>query len=147
MFRKLHSNRDPTKTVFSELKNEFGVYFNRAEAGSKVWLERHSRLVFRLMVVCLVVSIVVAFTVFWKAGVAGNKRVVAPKTQPAVISDGFSRILQVGATLREMITLKKEVDSITAKKQLTNQDSLALEKDLDRLQQLNKLSKLKSNGH
>jgi hypothetical protein len=143
MFRKIHSNRDPNDTLFSEIKKEFGEYFGKAETHSKVFLERHTRMVFKVMVGMLIISVVLSFTVFRKRDqpvksiIAVKPHQPATAAQPAVISDGFSRIMQVGSALREMIALKKQVDSITTKKALTPQDSLVLEKDLDRLQQIN----------
>ena len=43
--------------------------------------------------------------------------------------------LHVGDEIKETIALKKIVDSLTTKKSLRRQDSITLEKALDRLQQ------------
>jgi hypothetical protein len=140
MFKKIHSNRDPDDTLFSEIKKEFGEYFGKAETKSKAFLENHSRPVFKFMVGSMILSVILCFTVLRKHD-RPNKlslRNHQAVTHSAAISDGFSRIVQVGSALREMIALKKQVDSITAKKVLSPQDSLVLEKDLDRLQQINK---------
>jgi hypothetical protein len=153
MFKKIHSNRDPNDTLYSEIKKEFGEYFGKAERHSKAFLERHTKLVFKLMVGMLVTSIALSFTVFRKRDIPANRfkpiqvSRSSAKVDPAVINDGFSKILQAGSALREMIKLKRQVDSITAKKVLTPQDSLVLEKDLDMLQQINSSSNNKSNGH
>jgi|GEM_PF-487902 len=151
MFKRIHSNRDPNDTLFSEIKKEFGAYFGKAESCSKVIMERHAKVIFMFMVGILIISIALSFTVFRHPDVPPKSFIkanvpLATSTQPAVLSDGFSRIMQVGSALREMITLKKRVDSITSKKALTRQDSIILEKDLDRLQQINN-PKNKTNGH
>lgn len=153
MFKKIHSNRDPKDTLYSELRKEFGTYFNVTETRARSFLEDHARLVFRLMIGIMLISIILSFTVFRHRDSLVSTNVAKPQsrltrpTQPAVITDGFSRIMQVSSSLREMLALKKQVDSITAKKFLTRQDSLTLEKDLDRLQQINKPLKTQSNGH
>ncbi len=135
MFRKIHSNRGPDDTLFSAIKKEFGEYFGKAETKSKAFLERHSRLVFKCMVGSMLLSIILCFTVLRKTGTKPHAP-VAHARSPG-ISDGFSNIMQLSSELKEMLALKKQVDSITAKKSLTPLDSIVLEKDLDRLQQMN----------
>jgi len=137
MFKKLHSNRDPRDTVFSEIKKEFGDYFGKAEVHSKTFLERYPKFLFGAMIILIIVSITLSFTVFRnKEKVAVPKQVTPNNVKP--VNDGFDQILRTGSALRQTISLKKEVDSITSKTSLTKADSIRLEKDLDKLQQINK---------
>jgi len=135
MFRKIHSNRDPRDTVYTELKKEFAVYFGKAGNCGREFTERFPKILFGAMIFCIVVSIALSFAVFRKPlPVAVKQR---PKSTLKPLNDGFSEILRVGSALKETISLKKQVDSITAKKVMSKTDSLLLEKDLDLLQQIN----------
>ena len=135
MFRKIHSNRDPRDTVYTELKKEFAVYFGKAGSCGREFTERFPKILFGAMIFCIVVSIALSFAVFRKPlPVAVKQR---PKSTLKPLNDGFSEILRVGSALKETISLKKQVDSITAKKVMSKTDSLLLEKDLDLLQQIN----------
>jgi hypothetical protein len=138
MFKKIHSNRDPQDTVFSELKKEFRAYFDAAGTWFISFIDRYPNFLFGAMIILMLVSFALSFTVF-------RLREIPVKIQPSVkvrrpepVSDGFDRILQAGAALKETIALKKLVDSITAKPTLSRADSTALENALDRLQQINK---------
>jgi hypothetical protein len=133
MFRKIHSNRDPRDTLYSELKKEFSVY---AEKGNKLgtWLAvRYPRFLFSLMAFLLLVSAVLAIVLHPKL-VPPEKVIAKPRTE--VVSSGFDHILAAGTALGQTIRLRRQVDSITAKKVLTRTDSLLLVHDLDSLQHI-----------
>lgn len=136
MFKKLHSNRDPQVTVYSELKKEFGVYFGKAGNCFKGIIDHNPKFLYAAMVVLLLSSIGLSFTIF-----RHNDPVAKVNPQPSkpvpTINDGFDRILETGAALKQAIALKKMVDSITHKNMLTKQDSTELENALDKLQQIN----------
>jgi hypothetical protein len=144
MFKKIHSNRDPRDTVFSELKKEYAAYFGKVAIRTRAFTERHPKRLFGAMVFCIAVSAALSFTVFRKplpllnpaSRQAGYK--TQPKKETGPVSDGFGEILQLSSVLKETIALKKEVDSISAKKTLDNADSTILLKDLDRLRQINR---------
>jgi len=137
MFRKIHSNRDPGDTLVSEIKKEFGTYFGKAGTCFSGCMARYPKFIFGSMVFSIVVSLALAFTVF-------RRHPPVPKPiqkKPAVVSvsplnDGFSRIMQLSSAIHETMALKKQVDSLIGKKQLSPQDSLILEQDLDRLQKI-----------
>ena len=57
MFKKIHSKRDASDTLYSEIKKEFGGYFRKAGNGTRSFTERYPKLLFGLMVLCIVVSI------------------------------------------------------------------------------------------
>jgi hypothetical protein len=136
MFKKIHSDRDPQDTVYSELKKEFAVYFIKANSAGKRITESYPNFLFGAMVLLMVASLVLSFTVFRVTDAPVAEKAVH-KATPSPINSGFDQILLTGAALKETIQLKRQVDSLTAKKELSLPDSVALEKDLDRLKQIN----------
>lgn len=132
MWRKIHSNRDPRNTLYSELRREFGGYFSASGALIKSLLNAYPRLVFWLMIVLLFSSAGLSFTIFRNPE---NKPV--PKVQVvSPVTEGFSRIMESAAKIRKGLLLKRMVDSLINKKVLTHQDSITLENSLDSLQQI-----------
>lgn len=137
MFRKIHSNRDPRDTLVSEIKKEFGNHFGKAGAHFRESTARYPKFIFGTMIFCIVTSLLLVFTVFRHRPATKKsplKRATAAALSP--LNDGFNRIIDLGSAMHETITLKKQVDSLIAKKELSPQDSLTLEKDLDRLQKI-----------
>jgi len=135
MFKKIHSNRDPRDTLYSELKKEFSVYLDKGNAGFKSLVSGYPRFVFGLMIALLVASIILAVALrhnMWPK----NRIAAAPNNRPLSINDGFDNIIAAGAALKQTIRLKRQVDSLTAKKTLTKTDSLILMRDLDSLQHI-----------
>ena len=136
MFRKLHSNRDPRDTLLSEINKEFRPYIHKAGKGLTGIVNSHPRFLFTMMVINIVLSAVLSFTVFRQH--APPPKVVKPQANP--VSTGFDQIIRTGEKLKRTITLKRQIDSLTAKKRLSAADSLALEKALDTIQHLNQIS-------
>lgn len=135
MFRKIRSNRDPRDTVFTELKREFGPHFGKAKTGLRSAANNHPKFLFWMMVVNIGLSAVLSFTVFRHPEDPPKKN--TPVKILAPVSDGFGEAMRATQALSEMLRLKKAIDSLSGKKQLTAQDSVTLEKALDRFQQLN----------
>ena len=133
MFRKLHSNRDPRDTLLSEINKEFRPYIRKAGTGLKSIINSHPRFLFTMMVINIVLSAVLSFTVLRQH--ASPAKVVKPQANP--VSTGFDQIVRTGEKLKRSIALKRQIDSLTAKKILTSADSLALEKALDTIQKFN----------
>lgn len=137
MFKKITSNRDPRDTLWSELQKEFGGYAGMIGSAGRGFVNRNPRFVFAAMILLMLVSVGLSFTVFrHREPPAKIRKAQKPVNSP--LSSGFGQLLQTGEALRETISLKQQVDSLIAKKQLTAADSAALEKALDKLQQLNK---------
>lgn len=133
MWRKIHSNRDPRDTLFSELKKEFQPYVLKGAARFRSAAATYPRLFFAGMIVALLISLALSFTVFRQP----DKVVTSvPKLRANPAADGFDQIMQATVKMRETIKLKHLVDSLTAKKQLSNADTLLLDSALDRLQQI-----------
>lgn len=138
MFRKIHSNRDPKDTLWSELRKEFGSYFHAAGDFFSAVVEFRPRLTFAIMVAALSSSLIISFTFFRHRDEPKSKPVEA-KVSP--VRDGFSEIIIASEKLKMTIALKSLVDSITSKKTLTSKDSLTLDSALDRLQSIQKTNK------
>ena len=133
MFRKIHSNRDPRDTLYSELKKEFSVYADKGNRFSQQLAARYPRFLFGLMTVLLLASAGLAVWLHPKM-VPPEKKAARPQSE--VLNSGFDHILAAGAALKTTIHLRRQVDSITSKKVLTKADSLTLVRDLDSLQHI-----------
>ena len=136
MFRKIRSNRDPRDTVYTELKREFAPHFGKSITQLKSAAGSHPKFIFWMMVINIVLSAILSFTVFRHPDDPARRK--QPVRIMAPVSDGLGQVMQAGQALSEMLRLKKAIDSLSAKKQLTAPDSVTLEQALDRFQQLNK---------
>jgi hypothetical protein len=134
MFRKLHSNRDPRDTLLSEINKEFRPYIRKAGGGLKRLVDSHPKFLFVMMVINIVLSAVLSFTVMRRHALP--PKVIKPQANP--VSAGFGQIMRTGEKLRRTIALKRQIDSLTTKKQLSAADSLALENALDTIQKFNR---------
>jgi hypothetical protein len=135
MFKKIHSNRDPNETVLRQIKKEFAPHFERCANTITKTLQRKPRLIFALMIVAMAFSAVISFTAPRNKELA-EKSVKRPKVN--VVSDGFDQISATAAAIRQTIRLKKNVDSLATKKNLSKRDSDVLDSDLIKLEKLNK---------
>jgi hypothetical protein len=136
MFKKIHSERDPRDTVISEVKNEFRPYISKVNRGLKVTAERYPKFLFAMMVINMTLSAILCFTVF---RYREPPKKMLPIKIASTITDGFDRIMKAGVALRQTARLKKQVDSISQKKMLTQTDSAVLLKDLDSLQHIHRV--------
>jgi len=137
MWRKIHSNRDPRDTLYSELRKEFRPWFEKLTGRLAGMLSSHPRYFFSGMIALLLISFILSFTVFRHP----EKFAVAEHSRPDVVSDGFSQIMEATAKLNETIVLKRSVDSMTAKKTLSAADTVLLDSLLNRLQRNRKPTK------
>ncbi|MEZ2336979.1 hypothetical protein AB6735_15150 [Mucilaginibacter sp. RCC_168] len=133
MFRRIHSNRDPRDTLYSELKKEFSVYTDKGSQFSQELAAKYPRLLFCLMTALLLASVVLAVLLHPKM-VPPEKAKAQPQSE--VSNSGFDDILAAGAALKTTIHLRRQVDSITAKQVLNKSDSITLVRDLDSLQHI-----------
>jgi hypothetical protein len=138
MWKKIHSNRDPRDTVFSELRKEFSVYFGAAGAFGKSFLNRYPKFFFGTMVSLMAASFILSFTLFRHPNVVAVKIQLA-KVNP--VQDGFSEIMQATGKIRTTLRLKHLVDSISTKKQLSGADSVVLDSALSQLQRIHSPTK------
>jgi hypothetical protein len=132
MWRKIHSNRDPRDTLYSEIQKEFGTYFSVAGNFSKRLLNAHPKIMLGLMTALMLASAGLSFTVFRHP----EPKVTQVEKPVNPVGDGFSKILQTAAKIKEGLRLKKLIDSLSTRKQLSPADSALLENALDSLQQI-----------
>jgi hypothetical protein len=135
MFKKIHSNRDPRDTLYSELKKEFSVYVDKGNSVFKSLVCGYPRFFFGLMIALLVASLILTVTLHHNL-LPKDHVAAAPKHGPVPVNEGFDNIMAAGAALKQTIRLRRQVDSVTAKKTLTKTDSLTLLRDLDSLQHI-----------
>lgn len=140
MFRKIHSKRNASDTLYSEIKKEFGGYFSKVGRGTRSFTERYPKLLFGLMIFSIVISISAVFTL-------RRHPAPPPKIMVSPVSDGIGQILSLSSALKETIALKKQVDSISKKSNLDRADSTTLLIDLNRLGQINQQFKKKNHEH
>jgi hypothetical protein len=132
MWRKLHSNRDPNYTVWSELRKEFAGHFRKADNGFQSVANKYPKYLFGLMVAALVASFILSFTRFRHPATP-----VAVKTiKVSPLRDGIGQIIDATEKIRESIRLKHLIDSVSAKKSLTGADSVLLDSALTRFEKL-----------
>ena len=135
MFKKIRSNRDPRDTLYSELKKEFSVYVDKGNGAFKSLICGYPRFFFGLMIALLLASLI--FAVALHHTMQPKDQVIqTPKIKARPLSEGFGNIMAAGIALKQTIRLRRQVDSITAKKTLTQTDSLNLLRDLDSLQHI-----------
>jgi len=132
MWKKIHSNRDPRDTLYSEIHKEFDGYFTTAGNVCKRLAGAYPKFFFGGMVVLLALSLILSFTVFRHPE---QKKITAVKKVNPV-EDGFNQIMQATGNIRETMKLKKLVDSLTAKRQLSAEDSTLLDSALNRLSKI-----------
>jgi hypothetical protein len=137
MWKRIHSNRDPRDTLFTELKNEFRPWLGKANESLVSATRSHPRFFFAAMIVLLLISFGLSFTIFRHP----EKPVPALAGHRDPVGDGFGQIMKATGQLRETLKLKQTVDSLSAKKQLSAADSLRLESALDRLRLIHPDSK------
>ncbi len=143
MFRKIHSNRDPQDTILSQLKTEFAPYFEKSSVALTQKLQKRPRFILAVMITAIVLSAGLSFTVFRNKEPAetGKGAKHAKEKSVNVISDAFNQIGATANAIQQTIQLKKQIDSLSAKKTLSKQDSDNLENELDQLRHLNQPSK------
>lgn len=140
MWKRIHSNRDPRDTLYSEIHKEFAAYFLIAGNAGKRLASAYPKFLFGCMILLMAMSLVLSFTVFRHP----EKTTMTAVQKVNPVADGFDQIIQVTGNIRETIRLKKLVDSLTAKKLLTVHDSTLLDSALDRLSRINKKARAKN---
>jgi hypothetical protein len=132
MFRKITSNRDPGKTLGSELTKEFGIYFERAGTKSRQLLEKYPRQVFTAMVIAILFSGILAFTVMREQ----QRPIVQVKASVQNTASGFGQIISTASALQVLWATQQQVDLLLKKDTLTHTDSLTLSRALTQMESL-----------
>ncbi|RZJ23696.1 MAG: hypothetical protein EON51_02110 [Acinetobacter sp.] len=144
MFKKIHSNRNPRDTIYSEIKKEYFVYFEKGGVFFLNVFAKYPKQIYVAMVALIIISLLLSFTI---AGIE-QQPIYDPKKNSVQedarrdianpINDGFVNIVETTSRLRETVKLKNEIEVMISKKVLTKSDSLCLKYALDRLQIINK---------
>jgi hypothetical protein len=134
MWRRIISNRDPRDTIFTEIRKEFNPYFGKANQFGSSFIARYPRLLFGAMILLLVLSLTLRFTVFRHPQAV--KTAFTAHQNNSTIQDGFSQIMLTAGQIRQTLALKHLVDSIMTKKYLSREDSTLLDTALSRLQRI-----------
>lgn len=133
MFRKITSNREPGKTLGSELKKEFGVYFGQAGQKGRQLMEKYPRQAFIIMVVSIIVSGILAFTVMRSRKATS----VAPKAAyPQHAVSGIGQIMSTASALQSLWGIQQQINGLLKKDTLTHADSLTLNHALEQMDSL-----------
>lgn len=135
MYRKTIYEQDNQVTLFSELRKEFAANFTLLSQRRNQFLQRYPRQVFTGMLICLVTSVVLAFSVM------RQKKVPSPSGMGkagAEMTSGLEEILNTGTALKEILELQSQVEIILKKDSLNHVDSLLLKAAFDRLESINK---------
>lgn len=135
MFKKIHSNRDPRDTLYSELKREFSVCAEKGNGIFKRLICGYPRFAFGFMIVLMAASLILAVALHHQMPLI-ERKAKPPKAGAAPVTEGFDNIMAAGVALKQTIRLRRQVDSITARKTLSKTDSLTLLRDLDSLQHI-----------
>lgn len=143
MFRKITSNREPGKTLGSELKKEFGIYFERAGSKSRQLMEKYPRQVFTAMVIAILFSGVLAFTVMREK----QKPIVQINASVQNTASGFGQIISTANALQTLWATQQQVDLLLKKDTLTHADSLTLNQALMQMESLRALLKKSRPNH
>ena len=135
MFRKIHSKRNPSDTLFTELRQEFAIHFNRFWQWFTALCSRYPKQVYGTMVLLILVSAICSFLI------RGTSPAPAQKWRPSSrlvtpVADGFGQIMQKGIALKEAAKIKTQIEALILKDSLTGTDSILLEKSIDRLHEL-----------
>jgi hypothetical protein len=144
MFRKITSNRDPGKTLGSEIKKEFGIYFDHAGKHGRRLMQKYPRQVFMIMVVAILFSGILAFTVM-RSPKAPEIMPKPADRQQAVA--GIGQIISTASALQTLWGLQKQVDSLLKKKTLSRADSLTLNNGLSQIESLRLLIRKSRPNH
>ena len=134
MSRKTISEQDNQVTLFSELRKEFAAYFTLLSQRRNEFLQRYPRQVFTGMLICLVTSVVLAFSVM------RQKKAPTPSGMGKAgveMNSGLGEILNTGTALKEVLELQSQVEIILKKDSLNQADSLLLKAAFDRLESIN----------
>lgn len=143
MWKRIHSNRDPQDTLFTELHKEFSGYFEFSGRVFKSMINKKPWWSWSLMLFLMTLSLILSFTVFRYKDMPKANR----PQKDMQVSAGFSQILTTTYQLRKVIGLKQQIDSLTARKSFSKADSVKLNLALDSLAAIQKSLNLQYHEH
>lgn len=125
-----------TTSDHSHIEGMFGTVGNRLKtflARSSVRIKRRPKMVFALMLVCMLISGILAFTKLRaEKGNMFNGQIRAG----AAIGNGLGEIFDAGRALGELLELNGKINTLLAKDTLGRNDSLELAIAIERLERI-----------
>ena len=132
MYRKIRSN--PVPNLFLELRKEFGSYLDRLACVLGSVCNRYPRQVFAMMVLGILISAILAFTVLRVPGASPLPSLDSGSSK--ALSSGLGNIIQSGQALREALELQDQINAVLRKDSLDGRDSLMLRRAILRLENI-----------
>ncbi|RZJ92810.1 MAG: hypothetical protein EOO20_00405 [Chryseobacterium sp.] len=133
MFRKIRSN--PVPNLYLELRKEFGSYLDRLASLLNSVCSRYPRQFFAMMVLSILISGILAFTVLRVAKTPALPTLDGGSSQ--TVTDGLGNIIQSGQALKEVLELQDQINTVLHKDSLEARDSLVLRNAIYRLETIN----------
>ena len=137
MFKRISSNVDPDATVAKEIRREFGKYFDQATTNRNRFLNAYPKQIFIGMVAMIVLSGIICFLVFTPGQRQKEKMPDILKGTTHVgneVSSGVGQIIDLGTRISDLNQLRKQVEVVLKKPQLSHDDTLFLEKAIQQLE-------------
>nr|WP_181718587.1 hypothetical protein [Pedobacter sp.]QJS06248.1 hypothetical protein [Pedobacter sp.] len=131
MLQKINSNKEPDVTVTSEIRKEFGAYFDKAEEKRNVLLKSYPKQIFIGMLISIAISLIICFVVMTPDVRQKDKMPhyeLSGKEVAGNVINGLSDTYKKGSTVVDLIELRTQVEEVLKKPVLTHEDSLFLEK-------------------
>jgi hypothetical protein len=129
MYRKTHFK--PRPNLYLELRKEFGGHFSRMHVLWKNVSARYPRQIFIVMLVSILLSSILAFTVM-RVKEAGQLPSIS--STGADVTQGFGGILDAGHALKKVLDLQNQINTVLHKDSLTAADSLLVKNALRQLE-------------
>jgi hypothetical protein len=126
MFKKLRSEREPGQTVLRGIKDEFSVYFYKAETTMTAFLKRYPKPAFYIMLATLLGSVIINFFFHIKP----------PGKQTALPAASLNSLRNSAGAFSQAMQIKAQVNQLLRKPALSHTDSLNLNQALDSLQKI-----------
>jgi preprotein translocase subunit YajC len=140
MFRKTHS-RERNTTVFQELKKEFSPYAEAIDTKAKVFIDRHAKIIFCVMLLFIVASFILTFFVLSpKSENQAENFKKELNSIPGGLSAEISALQDLTIRAAEIAGLKAEIERIISQDSISKTDSAYLEKAIEQLQYFNNQS-------
>lgn len=135
MSRKIISEQNNKVSLFGELRKEFDKYFTNFSQKQNHILQTYPKPIFTGMLVCLITSLVLAFSVMRQKKAPSLSGVGKAGTE---VSSGLAQVFNTGSALKEVLELQSQIHVILTKDNLNATDSLLLKAAFDRLESINK---------
>lgn len=146
MFKKITSSEKKVtlRAIKDELNNEFGWLVKGGKRRIRTFLSDHSKLVYFLMVLIIIISIILRFTVLRHRKDQTVPEVTLKQVYDTVKHNSLDQFTIMNK-LEEMVHLKARMDSVLSKSTLTRQDSIFIIKADEKLKNLKNEIEVKTN--